>query len=648
MASYIQCVLPACRARTRGSTFNDPLGRVTTQWTCIPSQCGWTTLPVTAGYNLDGSLAWLQQPSGRRVTYTVDTASRLLTAKDLANSVDYVTNTTYHAHGPEYQRWSPGIYQRTDFNSRLQIEKSYADNGSTVLLNLKYNYFPQNNGNISSIDNLKDAYRSVAFSYDWMNRLKTAESGQNDCSPVPGTNFQKSWGSSFTYDPWGNLLAKNVTKCLADPLSVSVNGNNQIIGKTYDVAGNLTIDGTTTYAYDAEGRLTSTAGWIYTYDANGMRARKESGSNWKEYLYFNGEVIAEKDPAGWTEYVFYGGKRIARRDPTGTLHYYLADQLGTARMVVSPTGTIEEDSDFYPFGGERAYVDTLSNQQYKFTGKERDSESGADYFGARYYLNVLGRWGSPDPLLSSGTPDSPQTWNRYSYVLNNPLSFIDPTGLWEWDASAGGTQTDAQLEQASKDKKLSRKQRKAASNALAFRARFRKAVAAAKAAAATSGNAEAQSAVSAYGTEGDGNKVNVGWRNTQRGSSASALLEENDSVTVKFNKNLDGNKLAVVVAHEGMHAYDALAWVAAGHPSGGTFDLDHDGRESRGWQVSGLVAQFLGMKNYGPSGGGPEMRVWNKGWKQADVGILRSRGVAEILKYMSNAPSTYSQEHNHR
>src|SRR6185312_10263564 len=66
----------------------------------------------------------------------------------------------------------------------------------------------------------------------------------------------------------------------------------------------------------------------------------------------------------------------------------------------------------------------------KFTAKERDNETGLDYFGARYMSSVEGRFMSPDPLLNSGRPDDPQTWNRYSYGLNNPLRNFDPTGLY--------------------------------------------------------------------------------------------------------------------------------------------------------------------------------------------------------------------------
>jgi len=66
----------------------------------------------------------------------------------------------------------------------------------------------------------------------------------------------------------------------------------------------------------------------------------------------------------------------------------------------------------------------------RYTGKERDAESGLDYFGARYYASNMGRWMSPDPSNWGVDFHNPQTWNHYSYVGNNPLSNTDPNGLW--------------------------------------------------------------------------------------------------------------------------------------------------------------------------------------------------------------------------
>ncbi|MGO9270722.1 MAG: RHS repeat-associated core domain-containing protein [Terriglobia bacterium] len=86
---------------------------------------------------------------------------------------------------------------------------------------------------------------------------------------------------------------------------------------------------------------------------------------------------------------------------------------------------------------------------YKFTGKERDAESGLDYFGARYDSSSVGRFMTPDPFLNSGRPANPQTWNRYSYALNNPVTIVDPTGLYNViDHCAGDKKCEKKLSQA--------------------------------------------------------------------------------------------------------------------------------------------------------------------------------------------------------
>jgi RHS repeat-associated protein len=66
----------------------------------------------------------------------------------------------------------------------------------------------------------------------------------------------------------------------------------------------------------------------------------------------------------------------------------------------------------------------------RFTGKERDAETGLDYFGARYLSSAQGRFTSPDPFQASAKPTDPQTWNRYAYVRGAPLVFVDVNGEW--------------------------------------------------------------------------------------------------------------------------------------------------------------------------------------------------------------------------
>ena len=115
-----------------------------------------------------------------------------------------------------------------------------------------------------------------------------------------------------------------------------------------------------------------------------------------------------------------------------TVHYYISDHLGSSSLVVNSNGAVEEEEMFYPYGGER-WTSGNDPNHYKFTGKERDSETGLDYSGARYYGSSLARFITPDAkLMSVRHLMDPQKWNRYAYVHNNPLAFIDPDGLDDW------------------------------------------------------------------------------------------------------------------------------------------------------------------------------------------------------------------------
>ena len=101
-------------------------------------------------------------------------------------------------------------------------------------------------------------------------------------------------------------------------------------------------------------------------------------------------------------------------------------------VVTDASGTVLDESDYYPWGGELQFTNNLDNH-YKFTDKERDTETGLDYFGARYYSNGLGRFITPDwaakptsvPYAEFGDP---QSLNLYSYVRNNPIGRVDPDG----------------------------------------------------------------------------------------------------------------------------------------------------------------------------------------------------------------------------
>ena len=148
------------------------------------------------------------------------------------------------------------------------------------------------------------------------------------------------------------------------------------------------------------------------------------------------EILDEADAGGniTDEYVFFGGKRVAHRSVgSGTVFYYVEDMLGNSRAMVQAGQTIVcYDADFYPFGGVKAFTNTCP-QNYKFEGKERDTEAGNDDFGARYYSPVYGRWLSPDwSAVPAPVPyanlTNLQTLNLYAMVSDNPESFADLDG----------------------------------------------------------------------------------------------------------------------------------------------------------------------------------------------------------------------------
>ena len=313
------------------------------------------------------------------------------------------------------------------------------------------------NGNVWVINNCKDTNRTQNFVYDPLNRIWQAyTNGPNwgeTFSPVsysPGTSFS---AASAGIDAWGNLTNRSgVTgKTNTEPLNAApASIKNQLNGFCNDAAGNLVLNSgcptgtfTPTYSYDIENRLTSpAAGYSYIYDGDGQRVKKCSNAGCTTgTLYWRGigsDPLSESSVAGTIneEYIFFNGTRVARQDVSGCstncVHYYFSDHLGSADVITSSAGAIQKEADYYPYGGELVVSGSDINN-YKFTGKERDSESGLDMFGARYYGSSLGRFTTPDwSAKAIGIPYAdfadPQTLNLYGYVRNSPLKSADTDG----------------------------------------------------------------------------------------------------------------------------------------------------------------------------------------------------------------------------
>jgi RHS repeat-associated protein len=448
-----------------GAYTYDALGRLLTEQRMLIGTAN-VSKSLSYTYNLDGSVRTLTYPSNAVITYTPwNNGSAAVRwpqeAKDLGNNINYATTAAYGPDGSLTNLISgsggpASITNTFVYNNRLQVCRMAASSTGAIptscinsfgnILDLSYDFHlgSGDNGNVYGITNYRDQSRNQSFTYDPLNRLISAQNAGTDCTVHLLQNKTKFWGNSYSYDAWGNLLGKTVSKCGAENLSVTADPQNRIHASgtdyQYDAAGNMTHDATSTlnYNFDQENRLTGASGYTYTYDDEGNRVRKSNGntaSSGTLYWYMTPGVVAESDLAGTlkSEYIFFDGERVARKDfPGNTVAYYFSDRLKTASVITDASGTITAESDYYPWGGEIQFVNNDLND-YKFTGKKRDAETGLDYFGARYYSNPLGRFLTPDwspvpvPVPYADLSD-PQSLNQYSYVRDVPTSQADPEG----------------------------------------------------------------------------------------------------------------------------------------------------------------------------------------------------------------------------
>ena len=269
-----------------------------------------------------------------------------------------------------------------------------------------------------------------SFSYDGVNRLTQAsESGH--------------WQRGFGYDPWGNPWVNQVSGLAPGGNTPTTNvydpNTNRDTRWSYDGAGNLLQANGDTLSYDAESRMIGVAqtGASETigYDGAGNRVQKSvAGGTTTVYVYdVFGVLSAEYSSA------------VATTPPCATC-YLSMDQIGSTRLVTDGAGNVVARHDFLPFGqeitahgGRTAQWGATGDVEQKFTGQIRDTESGLDYFTARYYTSGLQRFNSPDPGNAGADLGSPQSWNAYAYVGNSPLSAVDPSGLFLSKQNSGDT-----------------------------------------------------------------------------------------------------------------------------------------------------------------------------------------------------------------
>jgi RHS repeat-associated protein len=377
-------------------------------------------------------------PSGRIVQQSFDAIGRLCAVG--ASGSTCSTGTTYAAgfsYNTAFQvtglNYGNGVSAAFGFSAdRLQLNSLAYTKGASTLFSLNYSYGSagSNNGQIAGITDSVDNGRSVTYTYDALYRLSTA-------TTTGSTNYP-AWGLSMIYDRYGNRTDQNQTVGNPPTNHILISAaTNRISGDCYDANGNLLAESappcpSPTYSYDAENHVVTYSSAAYNYDGHGIRVKKclpncSSPTTSTVYIFTGSQVIAEYDNGAAVgspsrEYVYSGATLLAKIDSSGT-KYYHRDHLSN-RLVTDSSGNALESLGHFPFG-ESWYNST--NDKLLFTTYERDAESGNDFAMARYNVNRLGRFLSPDPL--HGDTSDPQSLNRYAYVLNDPCNLGDPLGL---------------------------------------------------------------------------------------------------------------------------------------------------------------------------------------------------------------------------
>jgi RHS repeat-associated protein len=429
----------------------DAVGRLLTSEQIIDGQ----SYPFVYAYNnITGSLISETYPSGRVITNSFDSLERLASVSSKAGPAQtpriYANGFGYNDKGVlNRMRLGNGLWESVKVNDRFQTtEISLGTSaGSGNRLKLEYDYgMTQNNGNVLSQKITVPAIGTVSgfvavqsYEYDSLNRLKSAVE-------TPYGQTTENWRQVFDYDRYGNrtVITENnaTTASIVGPNPQIDTSTNRIVPKTntteqyqFDASGNMTRDAVgNLFTFDAEnhqktftqsGSATGPSATYY-YDGDGRRVKKVVGSEVTYFIYDASGALAE-------EYT----QNIPQNTNPQTI-YMTADVLGSPRINTNQKGEVVARHDYLPFGdeivglgqrnAEQKYAVTDGVRQ-KFTGYQKDEETGLDFAQARYYGNGLGRFTSVDPAIESIKANLPQSWNRYVYVLNNPLRYADPDGM---------------------------------------------------------------------------------------------------------------------------------------------------------------------------------------------------------------------------
>jgi RHS repeat-associated protein len=414
----------------------DPLGRRISA--CI-DYGGAFNKTLRYSYDQVGNRVNMTDPEGNLTTYTYDVLDRLVTVTDPFGDV---TQYTYDSVGNRIRLdLANGDYTTYQYDGKRRltnITNRKADD--TVISRCNYSY----DGIYNRIRVERENNSISTYQYDPLNRL-IQEAGTET--------------TQYSYDPVGNRIGRDTDGSSttytydADDRLLSTDGTSY----TYNPAGNLVQQddngSISTYTYDYENRLTGVhlpggTNISYAYSPEGYRLQREVETPARDDINrvmvpdsdCLERVLMELDGTGNSVARYTHGLGVdtpisMRRD--GATYYYGYDGLGSVTYLIDPLDIVQARYTYDAFGCPTSETGTVDNP-YRFTGRAWENETQQYFYRARYYDPFTGRFTSKDPVDAyrfGGTTDDPPEVSRaqrhpYTYVDNNPVNYVDPSGRW--------------------------------------------------------------------------------------------------------------------------------------------------------------------------------------------------------------------------